>query len=241
MRTVRRQEANGKERVGAGRLDAAPKQANRGGKRGSGANEGRGGESMEQFTNDSIISAATSDQQDSYYSLRGGSLSSHGAWRGEARGGGGHERRDVDMGDHGQRRRDCGDGEGLMDAGLPLSASQEDESEMESSAMATMSSMPSGPAPPRKAGFSQTCSQEDESEMDKRMRVKWSSLQSSFQSDLRYIALLGFSSTEMQVVSCVCQRTSVIATQKRRMRLRQDCLSLSLSLYIYIYIHTTTK
>lgn len=113
---------------------------------------------MEHFTNDSIMSAATSDQQESYCSLRGGgSLSSLGAFGGEGRAGGGNERREVDTADHSKRRRNIGNGEGKMEAGLPLTVSQEDESEIESSAMATISSMTSGPAPSRKAGFSQWC------------------------------------------------------------------------------------
>lgn len=154
---MRRWEASEeKRRSGGGRFDAAPRQST--GRKLGGAEQGQGRESMDHFTNDSIVSAATSDQQESYCSLRaGGSLPSLGAFAGEGRGGGGKERRDVDMVDHGQRRRTVGNAEGKMDAGLPLTASQEDESEIESSAMATISSMPSGPAPTRKAGFSQYC------------------------------------------------------------------------------------
>jgi len=126
------------EGVRGGRLDASARQSSKGRGRESGGRErgGKGGdgrESMEHFTHDSIVSAATSDQQESFYSMAEGDSSFQSRVR-ENSGSLGLEREHKRV-----------DEEGREEGGARLSVSQESESQVESSAMASMLSMPSAP------------------------------------------------------------------------------------------------
>jgi len=101
------------------------------------------------LTNDSIMSGATSDQQESYSSFLGvGS---------ESRGHGSDEEIQENRDAAGRRERERGRGEGRQ-LQSPLNDSRLDESmdcasvDSQSSAMASMLSMPSGPAPLQQAG-----------------------------------------------------------------------------------------
>lgn len=103
-------------------------------------------ESRERLTHDTIMSAATSDQQGSYLSPGAGNDSLQST-RGQRGGSEVQGRLDAD-----HRSADLGwlEKEGMDEGTSRLSASQENESEFESSAgMVSALSMPSGPAPRR--------------------------------------------------------------------------------------------
>jgi hypothetical protein len=151
------------ERGGQKRVTAGKESAERGSMLGARARQsgntrkepdlsGEGGrDSMDKFTHESIVSAATSDQQESVNSLGAGcssfqSMNGDGGRRGESVA---QRQRHSVIDD--ESVRGC---EGERNEGRSALVSQESESAsaFESSAMASMSSMPSGPPPRLNAG-----------------------------------------------------------------------------------------
>jgi len=106
---------------------------------------------MESLTHDSIMSGATSDQQESFSSFRGAGCSGSGGDTGD-RGGDNPEQRNA--GRERERDRGCSEGKRVQTGSenARFGEAQDASLDSQSSAMASVLSMPSGPAPSRYTG-----------------------------------------------------------------------------------------